>query len=200
MSEIIALPGSEDYKKVVCDIDMSMKADYLDVTSSIEAYRYRHRLSQSFFQLALSASRVSLYFEEHTPDRKLANASMPRAKAFMRGIFLAEMINDQLFHEEYHDTAFKWLTHELKKIAIISPEYAGLQPREIITRQFEETSSMFLTNLEDPTRKDINRWSSELAALPYTDDVVLGMGVQLGAGFSYHSHKIQQAEIIREGL
>jgi hypothetical protein len=194
MSEILTRPTNKDYDSVVYELDQTIESDYFDARGAVEALKFRHRLSHSFFQLATSASKAALYFEEFTDERKLADPTMARAKAFMRGIFIAEMVNERLFREEHHNTAFTWLTAQLSHIATMTPEYATLHPKDVIQRQFYDTGATFMANFEDSTKAVMSRWAWQLAEPAYIGEVKVAMGAHLSAGYSYHSHKVRQRE------
>lgn len=178
MSEFQVLPSAEVYDEVIGKLP----------EDAYYTYKETHKRLPSFFRLATNASRTALYLEDYSFERRLIDPSMNRAKAFMRGVVFAEMVNENIFQEEFHDTAFKWLINSYKTLAIRSGGNDMLTPQERIREQLSGTHAIFKEGLLPSTIETIHRLAQSNVLPDAQSHFSLGMGVQLAAGYGYQSH------------
>lgn len=188
MSEFRELPSAGEYVKVMYDLNREIEAMYVDAEYAAWSYKERNKSAFSFHALATSNARQSLYLEPRTHEGALEDPMLVRARAFMKGVFLGEMINDTLFQEESHATAFLWLNkiHQQKAVEVqgATHESAG----DIVRMQLRETSVNFVSGLLPPSKMYIAKWALSGIAQPDQESFTLGIGHQLAAGYGYQAH------------
>lgn len=182
MSEFRELPGAEVYESVLKD----MYQDGSDLYEVLKAFKKRHEASQSFYFLATSASRAGLYFEDFQERSTPLDPDVRRAKAFVNGILTAEMINMQLFDEEFRHTAFIWLMDNFSRQKDLDPS-GTVQSH--IQDQLSGTEEIFTSGLLTQGTELLETWSHTVVDPEQRRYFRIGAGVNMAAAYSYQSYK-----------